>query len=323
MGGAPPLNSTLYFVLWSDIFLPFVALGVPLFFMLSGSLLLQPSNVDEPIRVFLKKRLARIGIAFVFWSVIYFIWNFYANHVALTPYSIAQSLLRGGAYNQFWFIYAIMGLYLITPILRMVVKTANRNVLRYIIILWFIGACVPPLIDLTTGLQIDSTLLLFGGYIGYFVLGLYLIGVKVKTKIVLALLAVGVILTFVGLITVEVFFKHVSNSYFFDSYSSMTVVLSSIAAFLLLSKFPRNWPGNSKPWFSRLLHLISENTLPIFFMHLIVLQLLNSGTFGIRISVLSIPSPIEIPLATAATLFICLGLIVVLKKIPVIRKLIG
>ena len=65
MGGAPPLNSTLYFVLWSDIFLPFVALGVPLFFMLSGSLLLQPSNVDEPIRVFLKKRLARIGIAFV------------------------------------------------------------------------------------------------------------------------------------------------------------------------------------------------------------------------------------------------------------------
>jgi surface polysaccharide O-acyltransferase-like enzyme len=317
----------MYFVYWSDLFLPFVALGVPLFFMLSGSLLLQPSKVDEPIRVFLKKRLARIGTAFVFWSVIYFIWDYYANHVALTPYSITQSLLQGGAYNQFWFIYAIMGLYLITPVLRMVVKTANRNILRYIIILWFMGAIVPPFVQLVTGLKIDNSLLLFGGYIGYFVLGLYLMGVKVKTKILLALLAAGLALTFAGLILLEVPFNKLGvvygNNFFFDGYSSVTVVLSSVAAFLLLSKFPRSWPGNSKPWFSRLVRFISENTLAIFFMHQIVLQVLNSGTLGIRISVLNIPSPIEIPIATVCTLFICLGLIAVIKKIPIGGKLIG
>lgn len=48
---------------------------VPLFVMLSGALLLQPAKLNEPIRVFLKKRLTRIGLAFVFWSMVYLAWG--------------------------------------------------------------------------------------------------------------------------------------------------------------------------------------------------------------------------------------------------------
>ena len=94
---------------------------VPLFVMLSGALLLQPTKLNEPIRVFLKKRLSRLGLAFVFWSAIYTIWAFYVFHAPVTLGNIYQSIVKDlftGVYYQFWFIYLIVGLYLITPILR-------------------------------------------------------------------------------------------------------------------------------------------------------------------------------------------------------------
>ncbi len=54
-----------------------------------------------------------------------------------------------------------------------------------------------------------------------------------------------------------------------------------------------------------------------------VLGVLNSGTLGVRISLLSISPPLEIPLATVATLFICLSIILPIKKVGVFGKLIG
>ena len=62
---------------WTAVVYKSVALScVPLFVMLSGALLLQPAKLNEPIRVFLKKRLSRLGLAFAFWSGVYLSWSF-------------------------------------------------------------------------------------------------------------------------------------------------------------------------------------------------------------------------------------------------------
>ena len=319
------LDSTQYFVLWwsQTIYQSFVILGVPLFVMLSGVLLLQPSKTNEPIRVFLKKRLSRIGLAFLFWSAIYFAWSYYVNHQTLTVNSVFQSLLNGGAYFQFWFIYLIMGLYLITPILRIFVAHANRSLLRYLLILWFIAASLLPLFHLITSFEVDKNLFLLSGWIGYFILGLYLMGTMPKTKTLKRLFAAGVILTILGSWLMAYPFHSLDQYYFFAFTLSANVILSSVALFSLLIKHPPNWPGNSHPRFSRLIHAISANTLPIFFLHIIVLEALNKGLLGFRISLMDISPIVEIPIVAVVALFICLGLILVMKKIPVLNKLIG
>ena len=97
--------------------------GVPLFVMLTGALLLQPSKI-EPVRVFFKKRWARIGLPFLFWGAIYFAWDYYADHIALTSSFVFQGILSG-PYFQFWYLYMLVGLYLLTPILRVVVAHAT------------------------------------------------------------------------------------------------------------------------------------------------------------------------------------------------------
>jgi surface polysaccharide O-acyltransferase-like enzyme len=298
-------------------------MGVPLFVMLSGALLLQPSKVNESIRVFLKKRLSRIGIAFVFWSVIYFAWSSYIGHQVLTVSYVIQTMLNGGAYYQFWFIYLIMGLYLITPVLRAVVAYADRKILRYLIILWFISASLIPLFHLITGFAVNDYLFLFGGFIGYFILGMYLIGVQVKTWILRLLLVGGILWTIIGLMLMSYPFHSLGQYYFFSFTTSVNIVVASIAVFMLLNKYPIDWPGSSHPKFKRLIQAISANTLPIFFLHVIIIETLNKGLLGFSISLMQINPFIEIPLGAVVTLFVTLGLILLMKKVPVLKTLIG
>jgi surface polysaccharide O-acyltransferase-like enzyme len=59
-----------------DIYQSVGRMGVPLFLMLSGVLLLAPSKKEEEISYFFKKRFIRIGLPFIFWSSIYFFGHF-------------------------------------------------------------------------------------------------------------------------------------------------------------------------------------------------------------------------------------------------------
>jgi surface polysaccharide O-acyltransferase-like enzyme len=314
-----------YSVLWwsTTVYQSLVLMGVPLFVMLSGALLLQPSKVNEPIRVFLKKRLSRIGIAFLFWSIIYFAWDYFVNHVALSVNYVIQKLLSGGAYYQFWFIYLIMGLYLITPILRILVAYADRRILRYLIALWFIAVGVIPLLHLITGFGIDENLFVLGGYIGYFIMGFYLIGVEVKSKTLWRLFLVAVVWTIIGLLLMAYPFHYLGQYYFFAYTTSANIILATVAVYMLMSKRPRDWPGNKHPRLGRLVHAVSVNTLPIFFIHVIVLETLNKGLLGFKISLMQINPIVEIPLVTVAVLFLSLALILLAKKVPVLRTLVG
>jgi hypothetical protein len=54
-----------------------------------------------------------------------------------------------------------------------------------------------------------------------------------------------------------------------------------------------------------------------------VLETLQKGIFGFKLSVTTINPIIEIPLVTVVTLLICLAIIVPLKKLPYVKRIIG
>jgi surface polysaccharide O-acyltransferase-like enzyme len=188
---------------WTGIVYKAVSLScVPLFVMLSGALLLQPAKLNEPIRVFLKKRLSRLGLAFAFWSVVYLAWSFYITQTPITFSNIGVGLmydLFGGAYYPFWFIYLIVGLYLITPILRVLVAYENVKIIQYLLLLWFAGVAILPLIHMASGYTLNTGVFLIGGWIGYFVLGSYLQRLKFRSAILFGLLIIGFVWTIFGM----------------------------------------------------------------------------------------------------------------------------
>jgi surface polysaccharide O-acyltransferase-like enzyme len=69
--------------------------------------------------------------------------------------------------------------------------------------------------------------------------------------------------------------------------------------------------------------MISENTLPIFLFHMIVIYTLQQGLLGITLNGDVVNSIIGVPLMALLTLAICLAILVPLKKVPVLKRLIG
>ncbi|MGA3059278.1 MAG: acyltransferase family protein [Candidatus Bathyarchaeia archaeon] len=312
---------------WTAVVYKSIALScVPLFVLLSGLLLLQPAKVNEPIRVFLRKRLSRIGLAFAFWSAVYLTWSFYISKLPVTFSNVSQGILYdlfSGAYYQFWFIYLIVGLYLITPILRVIIANSERKIIRYLILLWFTGVAIVPLIELASGYTLDSDVFVIGGFIGYFVLGLYLQKIKLRSSILYGLLTVSVVSTIFGMWLMNYPLKAIGQNNFFFGYLTVNVIVGSAALFLILLKFRPDWPGTNHTAASRLVQAISKNTLPIFLFHVIILESFERGFFGFTLGYTTLNPIIEIPLITVLTLFITLGLVLLMRKVPVLKKLIG
>lgn len=301
---------------------------VPLFVMLSGALLLQPAKLNEPIRVFLKKRLSRIGLAFAFWSGVYIAWSFYTANppVLFTLENLGQSIVRSlfsGAYYHFWFIYLIIGLYLITPFLRAVIAGGNWRILRYLILFWFAGVAVLPLAEFVSGQVLNGAVFLIGGFVGYFVLGTYLQRVKLRSAILYGLVIIGFVGTAFGIWLMNYPLSALGQNNYFFEYLTVFVVPGSAAVFLILLKFRPDWPGTNHKTASRVVQAISKNTLPIFLFHIIILESFERGFFGFKLSFATLNPIVEIPLLAALTFFITLGLVMLMRKVPILKKLIG
>ena len=299
---------------------------VPLFIMLTGALLLQPSKLNEPIRVFLKKRWNRIGIPILFWSAIYFAWRFFVRGETFSLNSIVQGLLAG-PYFHFWFLYLLVGLYLLTPIIRVIVAHADIGIIKYFMLIWFLGTAIIPLIGLYSSISpqtawFKQTVFVLTGMIGYFVLGAYVTKVKIQSSILFLCLVLSSVWTIVGTYFLVGTIGESYSQFFLDA-SSISVIIGSVALFLMLVSVSTRTVENRFTEGNKALSLISQNILPIYLFHVIVLETLQKGYLGFKISVTTINPIIEIPLVTLITLLICLAIIVPLKKIPKVRCIIG
>ncbi len=306
-----------------DVYQSFGRMGVPLFVMLTGALLLTPSKIDENLGVFFKKRFSRIGLPLIFWGIVYFAWDFLVENKPFSPDFVIQSILTG-PYLQFWYMYMLVGLYLLTPFLRVMVAHANKQLFKYFAVLWFVGTAFVPFINLLTSYKVDGNFFLIPAFVGYFILGAYLVNVQVHRRILVALMAAGLFLTAFGTYILA-WIVGGTTQYFFQEYVSPTTILASVAFFLLLNtvKMPVTVKSSRPSLGRRLMRLISENTLAIFFLHLIVLYIIQRGYGGFALNGNTVNSIVGVPLAAVLTLFICLAIIVPLKKVPYLKKFIG
>jgi surface polysaccharide O-acyltransferase-like enzyme len=146
--------------------------------------------------------------------------------------------------------------------------------------------------------------------------------VYVKRRLLYAGLFGGLLWTIAGSYLIVATLGERFSHFFYDGFSVNMIVASASLFLLLLQVSPQKLQAK----FSRgngVLRILSANTLPIFFFHVIVLESLRQGFFGFTLSITSINPFIAIPLSTALTLLICLAVILPLKRVPYLKKLIG
>lgn len=114
--------------------------AVPIFVMISGALLSDPKKPFST-RKFFRKNVLRIVIVFLVWSAFYVLYSWKVKK--WEPGSILGlvALWIEGHYHM-WFLYMLLGLYIITPILRLI--TSNRKILNYSLLVGLIFTFIIP-----------------------------------------------------------------------------------------------------------------------------------------------------------------------------------
>lgn len=157
--------------------------GIGLFFMVSGALLLP---ITEPTFVFLKKRLTKIVIPTLIWTCFYLILKIFFDSHQISLREILSIPFSPQGNSIFWFMYVLIGLYLLSPILSKWLEKASKREIEFYLLLWSITLCYPYL-KLCLNINDSGTgvLYYYSGYLGYFLLGHYLRKYVSQTNLVL------------------------------------------------------------------------------------------------------------------------------------------
>lgn len=98
-----------------------------------------------------------------------------------------KNMYSGNSWDHMWFIYMIVGLYIITPPLKIIINHADKYAIRYLLFILFIFLCLIPLIDELTGVNFGISIPINSIYLFYYILGYAIhreiIGVDVRLNI--------------------------------------------------------------------------------------------------------------------------------------------
>ncbi len=310
-GGGPDWSQKIYYTLSRN--------GVPLFFLMSGYLLL---SKEEDAWTFFKKRASKILIPFLVWSIFYDVYV--SNSLAETGVTLEAILkmfiriLRGPRFAHLWFFYPLIGLYFFTPILRLFIAKAKNQDILYYIALWFVIMPIMFILEEFTSIRNGFELYYAAGYVGYFLLGHYLGRLETTRRllwIALALFAVGFASTYL------VFYLNLpplDNELPFRSYPSLNIILMAMGVFILLKAAGERNPS----WLTRLSSLVSPSSFGIYLVHSILLTLMVAGWESLGFETALGHSLLVIPLVAVIAFLLSWGTTALMRKVPILRTIV-
>ena len=288
---------------------------IPVFFMLSGAFLIEKAG-NETAGKFFFRRSQKIIIPFIIWSALYFVWRIYVNGEDLLWWNFVPLLFQEPIYYHLWYIYILIELYLLAPILGIYVKGASAADLTYFLLLWFIFGSIIPLFQSCCNLHTYFTMgeyMSVFNYVGYFLLGYVLRGVKLKwiqAVLFLLLFVLGFVISAYG--TYYLMFQKNENRFLdsFYQYFSANVMAMSISIYLLFKSIP--FPTSA----GGIIRSVGACVPGIYFIHAMIIAILKRGMLGITFSDRNFYPVVGIPLFALVVFVISFFIIQIIRLIP-------
>lgn len=261
----------------------FAFTSVPLFLMMSGYLILSSSRTAD-IRYHLTKRLPRLVVPLCFWTVTALLEVQLSQHI-FTPARFLDGLVesfRTPAMVYLWYMYLLVALYLLSPILSAALRSLDRSGHRYVLLLIgavtlqaMLTAALPPEISRWLDFDVFDRLKLYSGNLCTFLLGWYLGGAKGKIPnryLILAGLGLMAAIAAGTLILAE---RDMDRVVVFVNQSAGFEVALAGCIFLLWKQNCRVRAG-----ISRFLRPVAALSFPIYLMHGVLLTVVDNLGLG-------------------------------------------
>jgi surface polysaccharide O-acyltransferase-like enzyme len=298
--------------------------SVALFLMISGALMLDVKK-KRPLKKILSKVLTIIVVYHV-WLLLYSFCPFLFGEKAWSGLSLKADIfypvITGQAIFHLWFLPEIAVIYMLSPLLKEVVK--SRKLCEYYLCLYgLLGVLVPSILrfhipgkTIFDSLYFRTTLPMLSGYMGCFVTGYYLheyvnIGNSAKNRILLSVWAFGGWLASFSLNVIDGWIANrPSTIVYYPLFAGIFV--TAISLFVM-----GKWlPAPSNPG---MLASLSSLTFGIYLVHPFAIKLL--ATLGMSATVPH--SSIMVPVFTLVAFALSCVFVFVLKHIKLLNKLVA
>jgi surface polysaccharide O-acyltransferase-like enzyme len=294
---------------------------VPLLFMLSGYLLL---SSQDRIFTFFKKRLTKIVIPLVVWALLYMWWDgvFLETTSTIKAIKLAiRNILEGNVHYHLWFLYVLLGLYLVTPIMRRFAQSASDGELLFFIGLWLFTATVFYLLQQFKEISISLFAQPYvSGYLGYYVAGYYL-GRKEYTRKQVWLAAILFFLIALGRTLWAYYLTYDGGKFDTNLFEFLTwhVIAASLAGFIVLKSVAQYLEKYFSLAAEKIILLVSGATFGIYLVHDQILGIMETGELGFRLTTNIFHPLFATPLTILVAFILSFGVTYLLQKIPVVK----
>ncbi|MBQ9827965.1 MAG: acyltransferase [Lachnospiraceae bacterium] len=211
--------------------------AVPCFVMVSGALLLDPQR-SITIKDIFTKYIKRAFIALAVFSLLFVIFD-----AALNGSLEFTAIIKDWLYKLFtnrswlhmWYLYMLIGMYLMLPVFRAAVSHMDGRLLRYTVILLFFFMSVIPTVNNLTGENAGFYIPVYTVYPFYFFLGYVMMQDEIRINKALAWIllilstAAIIAVTYLGLAKDIESFRSLGNSYAFAAVAVQAAAVFAIA----------------------------------------------------------------------------------------------
>ena len=244
--------------------------AVPVFVMVSGALLLDPAREMSLGRIF-RSYVLRIFLALTIFVFIFRIFDMIMDgeQFGLSVFADAlKRLVTGSSWSHMWYLYMLLGLYLLLPAYRMVAAGCDGRMFRYLTLVCFLFLSLMPMLELA-GIHVGFHIQLSIVYTLYFFMGYGIASGKLPVSRMLAsiLFMAGTVIIFLFLLA----WWRTGNTAFKDmlsSYASPGVVLQSVGIYAFWGTDREKDEGEH-----RMLRFADSTTFGVYLIHMIPLRL--------------------------------------------------
>ena len=291
-----------------------VRAGVPIFFMLSGALILSREQMDVP--KFLKKHALYLTGIFFLWSFIYALLSRVVSGEFGTLHKFIYSVVAG--HYHMWFIPAMVICYLFMPPAHALIHEKKLSE-KYLLALFFGLVLLSDNMNLTpdTAPILHKITLNFSldwlGYMGYVIWGWWLTTRKLPKNTVwiapVVFLACAIATSAANLWYSG--YKGEADGWLFNYFSLPNFIQASAIFCFFLSLKDREFKR------AKLVHTLADCTLGVYLIHPMMINVLELAGLGV-----SRDAPVKGLLIMCTVLALsCFALVFTAKRIPIIRKL--
>lgn len=299
-------------------------MGVPIFMMLTGALLLQKDIKD--IKEFYMKKLLPLIVTYGIWTLFYIMYacKYWDEEFSILMWIRQTLCLKRFEVYHFWYMPVIMGIYIVVPFLGKFVRSYSNKVIIGLMSISFCTLSVMPLVNkillvnkITEGALFEPYLDInfLGGIYGIYILLGYLIvhrGILQKINTSILILALASCFLLVSLLQYQMYITDTNYLGNYLWYDSPFLIISGATLFEMIMRMKDNIPKKME----KVCKDISERSFGMYCVHVLILWKFKSSIMSLNTNI-----PIKIIICFICVVIVSYIVVDVLKSIRLLKKL--